>query len=70
LASLNPRKKIFGVTVTGAHAVGDKKKVTNGHRHKGVLYLDVCSPSKHQTFNIEEKEEGLSNTRYTGSYSK
>jgi hypothetical protein len=34
------------------------KKVTNGHRHKGVLYLDVFSQSEHRAFNTEEKQEG------------
>jgi hypothetical protein len=33
------------------------KKVTNGHRQKGVLYLNVFSPSRHQAFNTEEKDK-------------
>jgi hypothetical protein len=34
------------------------KKVTNSQRHKEVLHLKVFSPSKHQAFNTEEKQEG------------
>jgi hypothetical protein len=34
------------------------REITNGHRHKGVLYLDVFFPRKHQAFNSEEKPEG------------
>jgi hypothetical protein len=36
----------------------DQKRVTNRHRHKGMLNLNVFCPSKHQAFNTEEKQEG------------
>jgi hypothetical protein len=35
------------------------KKVTNGHRQKGVLYLNVFSPSKHQAFKYRRKPRRL-----------
>ena len=32
-------------------------QVTNSHGHRESMYLNVFFPSKHQTFNTEEKQE-------------
>ena len=38
------------------------KESTRIDKHKGVLNLNVFCPSKHQTFNTEEKQENQANT--------
>jgi hypothetical protein len=50
-------EKNFRVPVAGRHGVGTKK-VTNRHRHKGVLYLDVICQIEHQSYITDEKQEG------------
>ena len=45
-----------GVLVTGEQCVSEKW-MTNGHRNKGVLYLDVICQMEHQSDNTDKKQE-------------
>ena len=53
LESLNPRENQGPGTQVGKELV----KMANRHGHKGVLYLNVISQSKHQTYITEENKE-------------
>jgi hypothetical protein len=45
--------QIMGESGSQYNWAGSRQKVTNRHRHKGVLYLNVISQSEHQIYNTE-----------------